>query len=50
MLLAEFDYDLQPRPSFPLINTMKPRYDMWLLKRYGLPAMHWHLMLRGRVY
>ena len=29
---------------------MKPRYDMWLLKRYGLPAMYWHLMLRGRVY
>jgi len=50
MLLAEFDYDLKPRPSFPLINTMKPRYDMWLLKRYGLPVMYWHLMLRGRVY
>ena len=49
MLLAEFDYDLKPRPSFPLINTMKPRYDMWLLKRYGLPAMYWHLMLHGRV-
>jgi sulfide:quinone oxidoreductase len=28
---------------------MKPRYDMWLLKRYGLPAMYCHLMLRGRV-
>jgi sulfide:quinone oxidoreductase len=50
MLLAEFDYDLKPRPSIPLINTMKPRYDMWLLKRYGLPALYWHLMLRGRLY
>ncbi len=50
MLLAEFDYDLNPRPSIPFVNTMKPRYDMWLLKRYGLPAMYWHLMLRGRVY
>jgi len=49
MLLAEFDYDLRPRPSFPLINTMKPRYDMWLLKRYGLPAMYWKLMLHGRI-
>ena len=48
MLLAEFDYDLKPTPSIPLINTMKPRYDMWLLKRYGLPALYWHLMLRGR--
>ena len=25
MLLAEFDYDLKPRPSIPLIDTMKPR-------------------------
>ncbi|MGB2571667.1 FAD-dependent oxidoreductase [Micromonospora citrea] len=47
MLLAEFDYALKPSPSFPLIDTMKPRYDMWLLKRHGLPAMYWHGMLRG---
>jgi sulfide:quinone oxidoreductase len=48
MLLAEFDYELKPRPSFPFLNTMKPRYDMWLLKRYGLPLLYWHGMLRGR--
>ena len=48
MLLAEFDYDLKPKPSIPFIDTMKPRYDMWLLKRYGLPALYWNLMLRGR--
>ncbi|MER6591082.1 FAD/NAD(P)-binding oxidoreductase [Micromonospora purpureochromogenes] len=47
MLLAEFDYRLKPKPSFPFIDTMKPRYDMWLLKRYGLPALYWHGMLRG---
>jgi sulfide:quinone oxidoreductase len=47
MLLAEFDYDLKPAPSVPFIDTMKPRYDMWLLKRYGLPALYWHLMLKG---
>ena len=47
MLLAEFDYDLKRTPSFPLINTLKPRYDMWLLKRYGLPAMYWNLMVKG---
>ncbi|HEX6969783.1 MAG TPA: FAD/NAD(P)-binding oxidoreductase [Micromonosporaceae bacterium] len=47
MLLAEFDYDLKATPSIPLIDTKKPRYDMWLLKRYGLPALYWHLMLRG---
>ena len=47
MLLAEFDYDLKRTPSFPLINTLKPRYDMWLLKRYGLPAMYWNLIVKG---
>lgn len=48
MLLAEFDYEQKPKPSFPFLDTMRPRYDMWLLKRYGLPAMYWHGMLRGR--
>jgi sulfide:quinone oxidoreductase len=47
MLLAEFDYDLKPAPSIPVINTMKPRYGMWLLKKYGLPALYWKLMLKG---
>jgi sulfide:quinone oxidoreductase len=49
MLLAEFDYDLQPTPSFPLINTFKERRDMWVFKRYVLPPMYWHGMLKGRV-
>ncbi|GAA1909825.1 FAD/NAD(P)-binding oxidoreductase [Streptomyces sodiiphilus] len=49
MLLAEFDYDLRPAPSVPLLDTGKERYDMWLLKRYGLPQMYWHGMLAGRV-
>lgn len=48
MLLAEFDYTMQPRPSFPIIDTTKERRDMWYLKRYGLPLMYWKLMLRGR--
>ncbi len=49
MLLAEFDYDLKRTPTFPFIDTLKPRYDMWLLKRYGLPAMYWNVMLKGRM-
>ena len=49
MLLAEFDYDLKRTPTFPFINTLKPRYDMWLLKRYGLPALYWNVMLKGRL-
>jgi sulfide:quinone oxidoreductase len=47
MLLAEFDYSATPKPSIPLINTLKERKDMWYLKRYGLPALYWQLMLHG---
>lgn len=32
----------------PLIDTTKERYDMWLLKKYGLPWFYWHQLLRGR--
>ncbi|MCB5282801.1 FAD/NAD(P)-binding oxidoreductase [Arthrobacter sp. AL08] len=49
MLLAEFDYTLQPAPSIPFIDTTKERSDMWLLKRYGLPFMYWNLILKGRI-
>ncbi|QYC38161.1 Sulfide dehydrogenase [flavocytochrome c] flavoprotein chain precursor [Nonomuraea coxensis DSM 45129] len=49
MVLAEFDYDLRPTPTVPLIDTRKERRDMWLLKRYGLPALYWHGMLKGRM-
>ena len=48
MLLAEFDYSMQPTPSFPFIDTTKERKDMWYLKRRGLPALYWNLMLTGR--
>jgi sulfide:quinone oxidoreductase len=48
MLLAEFDYTMQPRRTFPIIDTTHERWDMWYLKRYGLPFLYWNLMLRGR--
>ena len=48
VLLAGFNYDLERTPSLPLIDTLKPRRDMYLLKRYGLPALYWHGMLKGR--
>jgi sulfide:quinone oxidoreductase len=48
VLLAEFDYAKEPRPTFPVINTTRERRDMWYLKRYGLSFMYWNLMLRGR--
>ncbi|MGH4010000.1 MAG: FAD/NAD(P)-binding oxidoreductase [Pseudonocardiaceae bacterium] len=47
VLLAEFDYSLRPHKTLPFINTQQERYDMWLLKRYGLPFIYWHFMLRG---
>jgi len=49
MLLAEFDYDLTPSPTFPLIDTFKERRDMWVFKRYLLPQIYWHGMLTGRL-
>ena len=49
MLLAEFDYDKRPAPSIPFIDTTKPRFDMWLLKRYGLPNLYWKAILTGRM-
>lgn len=48
MLLAEFDYTMKPKPSIPFIDTTKERKDMWLLKKHGLPALYWNLMLKGR--
>lgn len=48
MLLAEFDYSMRPAPSIPFIDTTRERRDMWYLKRYGLPAMYWNLILKGR--
>lgn len=47
VLMAEFDYDGKPAPTFPLDPT-KERRSMYYLKRYGLPFMYWNLMLRGR--
>jgi len=47
LVLAEFDYDLQPTPSFPF-DTTKERWSMYQFKRYGLPALYWRGMLTGR--
>jgi sulfide:quinone oxidoreductase len=48
MLLCEFDYSGKPAPTLRFIDTFKERYDMWLLKRYGLPWIYWNLALKGR--
>ncbi len=48
MVLCEIDYSGKPAPRIPVINTFQERYDMWLLKRYGLPWLYWNVLLRGR--
>ena len=47
LILAEFDYDLQPRETFPF-DQSKERRSMYLLKKRVLPRFYWSLMLRGR--
>lgn len=47
MLLCELDYSGAPAPSLPFLNTFRERRDMWLLKKYGLPWLYWHVLLRG---
>lgn len=47
LVLAEFDYDKNPQETFP-VDQSKERRSMYLLKKYGLPALYWHGMLRGR--
>lgn len=47
LVLAEFDYDLQPKETFPF-DQSKERYSMYLLKKRGLPLLYWHGMMRGR--
>lgn len=48
MVLAEFDYDKNLQESFPF-DQSKERFSMMMLKKYGLPNLYWHGMLRGRV-
>jgi hypothetical protein len=46
LILAEFDYEGQPRETFPF-DQSKERRSMYLLKKYALPRLYWHGMLRG---
>ncbi len=47
VLLAEFRYQGEVVPSFPL-DPRRPRRSYWWLKRYGFPWLYWHVLLRGR--
>jgi sulfide:quinone oxidoreductase len=48
LVMAEFDYNLTPQETFPF-DQSKERLSMYLFKKYGLPAMYWHGILRGRL-
>jgi sulfide:quinone oxidoreductase len=47
LVLAEFDYDLNPKETFPF-DQSKERHSMYQLKKRGLPLLYWHGMMRGR--
>ncbi len=47
MMLAEFDYENKAAPTLP-VDTSRPRWDMWILKKYILPWFYWNRMLKGK--
>jgi sulfide:quinone oxidoreductase len=47
VIMAEFDYDGNPKPSFPLDPTQE-RWSMWLVKTRLLPWIYWNRMLKGQ--
>ncbi len=48
LVLAEFDYDLNPQETFPF-DQSKERYSMYLLKKHLLPVFYWEGMLKGKM-
>jgi sulfide:quinone oxidoreductase len=46
VIMAEFNYEQQPVPSFPLDPTVE-RWSMWVMKKDVLPWIYWNRMLRG---
>jgi sulfide:quinone oxidoreductase len=46
LVLAEFGYDNKVMETFPF-DQAKPRRSMWLLKKYVLPWLYWHRILKG---
>lgn len=46
LVMAEFDYDGKPQETFPF-DQGKERYSMYLVKKWLLPELYWHGMLRG---
>jgi sulfide:quinone oxidoreductase len=47
LVMAEFNYNMEPAESFP-IDQGKERYSMYFVKKYVLPRLYWYFMLKGR--
>lgn len=48
LILAEFDYENKPMETFPF-DQSKPRWTMWILKKYILPWLYWNKILKGTI-
>ncbi len=46
LVLAEFDYNLQPKETFPF-DQAKERRSMYFLKKRILPKFYWDILLKG---
>ncbi len=46
LVLAEFGYDNKVMETFPF-DQAKPRWTMWILKKYILPWLYWNKILKG---
>ncbi|KAL4237534.1 hypothetical protein ACF0H5_002248 [Mactra antiquata] len=46
-ILAEFDYNLEPKETFPF-DQGKERRSMFYLKRDVMPLIYWKLLLKGK--
>lgn len=46
VILAEFDYNLNPQETMPF-NQAKERWSSYLLKRFVIPVIYWKGMLKG---
>lgn len=48
MVLAEFDYNNQPKETFPF-DQSKERWSMYQMKKHVLPWLYWHKILPGKM-
>ncbi len=46
LILAEFDYELNPQESFPF-DQSEERYSMFVFKKDILPQIYWQGMMKG---